>query len=140
MSKTFLGGVIRNAVINGRVYKNITGKVITIENGKMLVDGKPVEDWKDSEEKVINITIEGNVEELQADYLNTVTVNGDTRTVRTGSGDVTVSGHVKGSIHTGSGDVHCGNVEEDVSTGSGDVHCGNVGGRVSTMSGDVYRR
>lgn len=107
MSKTFLGGVIRNAVINGRVYKNITGKVITIENGKMLVDGKPVEDWKDSEEKVINITIEGNV---------------------------------KGSIYTGSGDVHCGNVEEDVSTGSGDVHCGNVGGRVSTMSGDVYRR
>lgn len=140
MSKTFLGGSIHNAVINGRVYKHITGKVITIENGKMLVDGKPIEEWEGSEEKVINITIEGNVEELQAGYCNTVTINGDTKTVKTGSGDVTVSGNVKGNIHTGSGDVHCGNVEEDFSTGSGDVHCGNVGGRVSTMSGDVYRK
>lgn len=135
-----ISGSIKNAVINGRVYKNITGGVITITNGKILVDGKSVEDWENSEEKVINITIEGNVETLQASNCNNVTVKGNAKTIKTGSGDVTVSGNVSGNIQTGSGDVHCHDVGEDVSTGSGDVHCETVHGHVSTMSGDVYKR
>ena len=139
MSKTIFGS-IQNAVINGRVYKNISGRNITIERGQIIVDGKPIEDWNDSNEKEINITIEGNVEELYAQCVGTITVNGDTKNVKTGSGDVTVTGYVRGNIHTGSGDVRCGNVEEDITTGSGDVHCGNVGGRVTTMSGDIYRK
>lgn len=139
MSKTIFGS-IQNAVINGRVYKNISGRNITIERGQIIVDGKPIEDWNDSNEKEINITIEGNVDCLQVQYAGTITVNGDTKSVKTGSGNVTVTGCVKGNINTGSGDVRCGNVEEDINTGSGDVHCGNVGGRVTTMSGDVYKR
>ena len=136
MAKRIIYNVGRT-VING---KTITGSVITIENGRMLVDGKPFEDWSESEEKVINITIEGNVEELQASGCNTIVVKGDAKNIKTGSGDVTVEGVVKGNVNTGSGDVRCGNVEEDVNTGSGDVHCGDVRGRVSTMSGDVYKR
>lgn len=139
MSKTIFGS-IQNAVINGRVYKNISGRNITIERGQIIVDGKPIEDWNDSNEKEINITIEGNVDCLQVQCAGAITVNGDTKSVKTGSGDVTVTGCVKGNIHTGSGDVRCGNVEEDINTGSGDVHCGNVGGRVTTMSGDIYKR
>ena len=139
MSKRIFGS-IQNAVINGRVYKNISGRNITIERGQIIVDGKPIEDWNDSNEKEINITIEGNVDCLQVQCAGTITVNGDTKSVKTGSGNVTVTGCVKGNINTGSGDVRCGNVEEDINTGSGDVHCGNVGGRVTTMSGDVYKR
>lgn len=130
---------ISNCIINGRVYKNISG-VITFENGRMLVNGKPIEDWSESEEKVINITIEGNVEALDVDACSTVTVNGDVKKLRTGSGNVSVKGNATGDVQTGSGDVECGNVEGDVSTGSGDVRCGNVQGRVSTGSGDVYRK
>ena len=128
---------IGKTVYNGRA---ITGSVITIENGRMLVDGKPFEDWSESEEKVINITIEGNVEELQAPCCNNIVVKGDAKNIKTGSGYVTVEGMVKGNVNTGSGDVRCGSVGEDVNTGSGDVHCENVQGRVSTISGDVYKR
>ena len=133
-------GSIRNAVINGKVIRNITGSVITFTGGKMIVDGKPIEDWNDSDEKVINITIEGDVDVLEASCCTTITVKGNANKVKTGSGDVCVEGLVKGSVQTGSGDVRCGDVGEDVSTGSGDVHCGNVQGRVSCSSGDVYRR
>jgi len=125
--------------INGRAYKNISG-VITIENGRTLVNGKPIEDWSESNEKVINITIEGNVEALDVMVCNTITVNGDAKKVKTGSGNVSVKGNVSGDIQTGSGDVECGDVGGDASTGSGDIRCGNVQGRVSTGSGDVYRK
>lgn len=125
--------------VNGRVYRNING-VITIENGRMLVNGTPIEDWRESEEKTINITIEGNVESLDASVCNTITINGDVKKVKTGSGDVSVKGSVTGDIQTGSGDVECGNVEGDVSTGSGDIRCGKVQGRVSSGSGDVYHK
>ncbi len=125
-------------IVNGRVY-NIKGN-ITIENGKMLVNGKPIEDWEKSGEREINITIEGDMIDLQVDCCNAVTVNGDVKNVHAGSGDVNISGCVRGSVNTASGDVRCGDIEDGVSTASGDVHCGAVGGRVSTMSGDVYKK
>lgn len=125
--------------INGKVYNNING-VVTIENGRMLVNGKPIEDWSDSDCKTINITIEGNLESLDVTSCNSITVNGDVKKVKTGSGDVTVRGSVGGDVQTGSGDVECGNVDGDVSTGSGNVHSGDVRGRVSTGMGNVYRK
>lgn len=125
--------------INNRVI-NAQGKHITITNGKIFIDGKPIEDYSQSEEKVVNIVIEGSVDMLQVDHCSTITVNGDTKKVKTGSGDVAVTGNVKGNVHTGSGDVRCGTVEEDVSTGSGDIHCGAVYGRVTSMSGDIYKQ
>lgn len=128
-----------NCKINNRVI-NAQGKHITITNGKIIIDGKPIEDYSQSEEKVVNIVIEGSVDMLQVDCCTTITVNGDTKNVKTGSGDVAVTGNVKGNVHTGSGDVRCGTVEEDVSTGSGDIHCGAVYGRVTSMSGDIYKQ
>lgn len=128
-----------NCKINNRVI-NTQGKHVTITNGKIFIDGKPIEDYSQSEEKVVNIVIEGSVDMLQVDCCTTITVNGDTKNVKTGSGDVAVTGNVKGNVHTGSGDVRCGTVEEDVSTGSGDIHCGSVYGRVTSMSGDIYKQ
>ena len=119
MAKSFIYNFGRT-VVNG---KAISGSVITIENGRMLVDGKPFEDWSESDEKVINITINGNVEALDVVSCNSITVNGDAKKVKTGSGDV-----------------DCKDVEGDVSTGSGNVRCGNVRGRVSTGTGNVYHQ
>ena len=126
-------------IINGRVYNHVSG-VVTIENGCMLVNGKPIEDWSESDEKVINITIEGNVDSLDVSICNAITVNGDANKVKTGSGDITVEGNVDGDVKTGSGDIQCGNVDGDVSTGCGDVKCGDVRGRVSTGMGDISRK
>ena len=86
-------------MINGRVYKNFNG-VVTVENDKILVNGKPLEDWHESDEKTINITIEGNVEALDVTNCSTININGDAKKVKTGHGDVKIGGNVGGDIKT----------------------------------------
>lgn len=103
--------------INNKTY---VGNSITITNGKVIIDGKDTT----PDAKEINISVDGNIEELNVDACNKVFVNGSVGDIRTQSGDVDVSGDVSGMI----------------STMSGDVKCGNVGGKISTMSGDVKHR
>jgi len=100
--------------INNNTY---SGNSITITNGKVIINGKDV--TPDSKE--INISIEGNVDQLKVDYCNSVSVVGDVNSLQTQSGDVDVSGEVKGSVATMSGDVDCGNILGSVSTMSGDI-------------------
>lgn len=104
-------------VINGRKF---SGKSVSITNGKIVIDGKPVD--SDISEKEINVTIEGNCENVE-----------------NGSGYITVKGDVLGFVRAGSGNINCGDVKGSVSTGSGDVKCGKVEGGVSTGSGDIKR-
>lgn len=107
--------------INGTTWINnvkIEGaQTISINNGKIYVNGKLREDLKSPS---IEVEIEGNV-----------------ASVHTGSGNVSVTGDVT-TINTASGDVTCKDVKGGVLTMSGDVTCGNVGGNVSTMSGNIY--
>lgn len=107
--------------INGTTWINnvkIEGaQIISINNGKIYVNGKLREDLKSPS---IEVKIEGNV-----------------ANVRTGSGDVSIIGDVS-TINTASGDVACKDVKGSVLTMSGNVTCGNVNGNVSTMSGNIY--
>jgi hypothetical protein len=96
------------------------GRSINIRNGKITVDGGDVT----PDAKQIKIEITGNVERLEADCCETITVNGDCGPVSTQSGDVKVGGAVSGPVQTM----------------SGSVVCGSVGGSVSTMSGSVVHR
>jgi len=97
------------------------GRNITVNNNRVFVDGKDVTpDAKD-----IRIEVSGNVERLDVDACNTVTVTGDVESVITQSGDVDVGGAIGGSVQTMSGDVDCG---------------GSIAGSVSTISGDVKHR
>lgn len=105
--------------INNRTY---SGNSVVITNGKVIVDGKDVTPEKN--EREINIIIEGNIDDLNVDACNKLSVNGNVGSVKTLSGDVDVDGYVSGSV----------------STMSGDVDCGNVNGSVSTMSGDIKHR
>lgn len=73
----------------------------------------------------IRIEVAGNIERLEADACNAITVTGDVGNVATQSGDVDVRGGIRGSVSTMSGDVDCG---------------GPIGGSVSTMSGDIKHR
>jgi len=108
-------------VINGKTYR-YNGK-ISIVNGDVLVNGKKVENYEELEkdQKHINIEIQGEVEKIDVDVCDTITVNGNVKNVKTMSGDVYVKGDIEGDIKTMSGDVDCGNVAGDVSSMSGDI-------------------
>lgn len=105
--------------INGTTITG--GRSIVISNGKVLVDGKDVT----PNAKEISIAVTGNIDRLEADVCQKISVTGDAGNIVTQSGDVEIGGSVTGSVQTMSGDVDCG---------------GSIGGSVSTMSGDVKHR
>lgn len=104
-------------VINGVTY---SGSSVRINNGKISVDGKPVE----VEDKIVNISVTGNIASIDADVIETLVVQGDAGSVKTQTGDVEIRGNVSG----------------DVKTQTGDVKCGSIGGSVNTMTGDITHR
>lgn len=104
---------------NGKVT-TIKGGSIQIVNGKILTDGKEVEEIN-TDEKVINITIEGEVERLEVDYCNEITVNGDAKRVRANCGNVNIKGNVSGDVHANCGSITCGNVEGDCHANMGSI-------------------
>lgn len=100
--------------INGVKY---SGNNIVINGTSIIIDGNNVS-FKD--EKIVNIVIIGDVQKIDIDSCESLSVKGNA-----------------GSINTVSGDVQCGNVNGDVKTVSGDVSCGYIAGNVKTVSGDV---
>ncbi|MCK9445694.1 hypothetical protein M0Q50_02250 [bacterium] len=120
-----------NITINGN---NIVGRNITITNNKIIIDGKDVS----PDSKTIDIKIEGDIENFEVDYCNKIEIIGNTKDIRTSSGDVDITGNVTGNINTSSGDVDiAGDVQGSINTSSGDVDCYNVSGNVKTNSGDI---
>lgn len=107
--------------INGATWINnvkIEGaQSISINNGKVYVDGKLREDLS---EPSIEIKVEGTV-----------------TSIHTGSGNVSVTGDVT-AISTASGDVNCKDIKGGVQTMSGDITCNTIAGDANTMSGDIY--
>ena len=76
------------------------GKNIVITNGRVVIDGKDVTlDAKD-----IRIEVHGNVEKIEADACNSISVSGNVGGVKTQSGDVSC-GAVAGEVETMSGDI-----------------------------------
>jgi len=105
--------------INGSMIIGSSGKNITIANGRVIIDGKDVT----PDSKGINITVHGNIDQLQVDACSKITVSGDAGSIKSQSGDIDIAGNVFGSV----------------STMSGDISCGDVGLRANTMSGDINR-
>lgn len=105
-------------VINGKTYRG-NGQNITINNGKVMIDGRDV--TPDDNGKEINIHIDGYVNELNVDVCDNVSLNGEAKNIKTKSGDINIAGNVIGNVKTMSGDVNCENVSGNVSTMSGDI-------------------
>jgi len=120
--------------INGKIY---SGRNISIINGKVIIDGK---DNTPGNDKVISITITGDVESLVVDYCEKITIDGNVTSVKTTSGDVEITGDIGGDVSTVSGDVESNDISGSVKTTSGDVKCGNINGNVSTLSGDIKNK
>jgi hypothetical protein len=119
-----------NVVING---VRISGNSIVVSNGKVIIDGKDVT----PEAKVININVEGDVDDISVDMCQKIIVAGVVKNIKTTSGDIECGGSVGGNVQTTSGDIECADVNGDVNTTSGDVKCGTVAGSVKTLSGDI---
>ena len=100
--------------INGKIYN---GNCISINNGRVIIDGKEQINGLSGTVKVI---VEGNLKSLKAD------------------GSVEVNGDVKGNIYCG-GSCNCNNVGGDVDCG-GSCNCGNVAGDVDAGGGIKMKR
>ena len=103
--------------INGKTI--ISNGSIVISNGKILVGGVDCS----TEEKVINIHVEGNIEKLEVDVCEKISVTGSCHTVLTHNGDV-----------------NCHDVTHYVTTHNGNVDCQNVGGAVTTHNGNIKHK
>ena len=128
---TDLENILAIVVINGSQI-NVSGRSISVVNGKVIVDGKDVT----PDDKVIRIEVQGNVETLDVDVCAAIHVTGAVRELVTASGDVRCA-DVLGGVRTTSGDVQCKEVRGAVETVSGDVTASVIHGKVRTVSGDV---
>lgn len=118
--------------VNGVTYN---GNSVSMSGNKIIVDGKDVT----PDAKIINITVDGDIDSVSLDYCQKMIVNGSVKNVKTSSGDVDCK-EVTGSVSSMSGDITCENVGGDVQTMSGDVKCGNISGNVRTVSGDIKNK
>lgn len=105
---------------------NINGKkftyegVLAIKLGKFYVNGEEVTDWNEFvvDQKEINVSIEGHVQQLSVDCCNKVSVKGNCGWVKTVDGDIEISGGVFGHVQTVSGNVNCSSINGEVITSS----------------------
>ena len=112
----FFGAKNKNAVsVNGKTY-TVTGKNITMIDDKIYVDGKEI---TSTESQIINIIIEGNVNQVQC------------------NGYVEVHGDVNGNIDCG-GSVTCGDITGNIDCG-GSVSCGEVKGDIDAGGSVICR-
>ncbi len=100
--------------INGVTY---SGNSITVSGNRVIIDGKSI--TPDSKE--IIIVVRGDIEKLEVDACNKISVVGNVGIIKTVSGDVEVTGSVDGSVQTVSGDVGCGIVGGSIKTVSGNI-------------------
>ena len=106
-----IGGNIKNS--------SIEGNSISIINNKIFVDGKEIE----TEEKVINLIVEGNLDKLEVDCCNSIKVNGVTKDVEVSNGNITISGDVKGNVNNINGNIIAKVINGNCKTKNGDILC-----------------
>ena len=106
-----------NISVNNITYK---GSSISISNNKIVINGIDVT----PNSREITIQIDGDVETVNIDYVNKISVNGNVGKIKCTNGDVDITGTVKNSV-------------ESI---NGNISCGDVGGNVSTMNGSVKIR
>ena len=109
-------------VINGKVYQCGSGSSITVNNGKVIIDGKLVDGLESS--KKIEIKVIGNIQNLHTDS-GDVEVKGNVNTINTVSGDIEISGNIGGDVKSVSGDIKAKTISGNCKTTSGDITGGS---------------
>lgn len=97
-------------------------KNMTVNNGKITVDGVSLEEWCNRDEIVIvNITIDGDVETLEADC-DTITVNGNANHVNTKNGNISVAGNIEGNAESKNGNITANTIQGNAETKNGNIN------------------
>jgi hypothetical protein len=120
-------------VINNKSY---SGQNISVSRNRIYIDGIEITDSSISDAKEINISVNGDINELSVDACNSIEITGNVNKATSGSGDINCASILNGA-RTGSGDIESDLISGDVSTGSGDVKCTTITGSVRTGSGDI---
>ena len=117
---TSISNINGRITIDGKDYG--VGKSVSINNGVIYIDGKPVDN---------------GVGGKATPHVH-ITIMGTCGAVTTEAGDVRTTKSIMGDVNTVSGGVYVeGDASGDISTVSGAVSCKNVGGDVSTISGSI---
>lgn len=110
----------KQSIVN-RHFSNV--KNMTINNGKIIVDGMPIEKWNNRNEiLVVNITINGDIESLEADSCDTISINGNANNVISKNGDVSVSGNIEGNAESKNGNITANTIQGNAETKNGNIY------------------
>ena len=113
---------------------NYSGKNIIATKGKIFIDGQEI----DTVNQKIDITIQGDVENIDIDFCTSINITGNVTSLKSTSGDIHVTGNIMKSVHSTSGNIEIeGNVDGDAQSTSGDIKCNNISGAVKTVSGNI---
>lgn len=107
----------RRVVVNGNYVKNVKIDKMTM----VLIDGKPIKEFGQTDEKVINISIQGDIERLEVDCCENIKVTGNARRIKSNQGDIEIHGNVEGDVHSNMGSITCGNVNGDCHANMGSI-------------------
>lgn len=109
----------RKTKINGR-YINLTGQSVSITDNGIYVNGKPIEEFDESQVPVLKIEITGNIESLTTE-----------------NGEVTVNGRV-GSVVSKNGNIECQTVEGNAESKNGNIFVTTCHGDCDTKNGNIF--
>ena len=115
--------------LNGVTY---TGDNIIITNDKVIIDGI---DYTPEKCLQIDLTITGNVENMDINYCKNIFVQGNVDTLHNTSGNIQCND--VNTLKSTSGDILCNNVSGDIKTVSGNVKSNSISGNVKTLSGNI---
>lgn len=121
--------------INGNTFTT-NGRSIVMKNGKLIVDGNTLYGGQD---KKINIVINGPVGNVEIDYCDKIELENAT-SVKTGTGDITVTGHVSGDAKTSQGNIRVTDyIGGDVKTSQGNIYADEIKGNAKTSMGNISK-
>jgi len=118
--------------VNGVSY---SGRNVTIDGDKVIVDGKVVEV---PEGRKIEVTIEGDLERLHLTN-GVVYAKGMIGDIAMQNGTVNAEADIKGEVSMGNGKITCHDVYADVNLDMGSIKASTIHGNASTKMGNISR-
>ena len=113
------------------------GKSIVVNNGKVIVDGKPIGLNKD--DKVFKIEVHGDVDVLDVDVCEYIKVVGNVGDVKTSQGDIDIEGDVMDTVTNSQGNIKIGgDLNGNAKNSMGSIKAGgDIFGDPKTSMGDI---
>ena len=103
------------------MFKNIVlnGNTITRIGNKLIIDGQEID--LNKPQQIINITIDGNVENLDVPVVGTLIIQGDCKSVDVTNGSINIQGNVGGDVQTVNGSIKANSILGKCSTVNGSI-------------------